>query len=182
MRRAALMVLLAGAFASACRGRASLPNYPDAPVVLISIDTLRADHLPLYGYKDGSTPNLDQLGREGIVFDHVYSHCPLTLPAHASMLTGLLPPTHGVRDNLGFRLAPQHRTLATRFRAAGLRTGGAISAYVLRSATGIGQGFEFYEDALEVQGGTESIGNLQRDGGIAVDALTRWVEAQQGAR
>jgi choline-sulfatase len=183
-RAAVSFVWAAGLVASACARTASAPSfrYPDAPVILISIDTLRADHLPLYGYQAGSTPNLDRLGREGIVFDDVYSHCPLTLPAHASMLTGLLPPAHGVRDNLGFRLAPRHRTLATRFRAAGLRTGGAISAYVLRSATGIAQGFEFYEDALELQGGTESIGNLQRDGGIAVDALTRWVEAQQGAR
>jgi arylsulfatase A-like enzyme/tetratricopeptide (TPR) repeat protein len=182
MRRAALMVLLAGAVASACRSRASLPNYRDAPVVLISIDTLRADHLPLYGYHDGSTPNLDRLGREGIVFDRAYSHCPLTLPAHASMLTGLLPPRHGVRDNLGFRLAPEHRTLATRFKAAGLHTGGAISAYVLRGATGINQGFDFYDDSIEVQAGTESAGNLQRDGSVAVDALSRWIESQGGPR
>ena len=182
MRRAALMVLLAGAAASACRTRSSLPTYPDAPVVLISIDTLRADHLPLYGYKEGSTPNLDRLGREAVVFDAAYSHCPLTLPAHASMLTGLLPPRHGVRDNLGFRLSPEHRTLATRFKAAGLHTGGAISAYVLLGATGINQGFDFYDDGIEVQAGTESAGNLQRDGSVAVDALSRWIQAQGSAR
>jgi arylsulfatase A-like enzyme/Tfp pilus assembly protein PilF len=156
--------------------------YPDAPVVLVSIDTLRADHLPLYGYKAGSTPNLDRLGREGIVFDDVYSHCPLTLPAHASMLTGLLPPHHGVRDNLGFRLAPEHRTLATRFKAAGVPTGGAVSAYVLRAATGIAQGFDFYDDRIEVEGGTESLGNLQRDGSASVEALARWVDGQGAAR
>ncbi|HEY2945323.1 MAG TPA: sulfatase-like hydrolase/transferase [Vicinamibacteria bacterium] len=182
MRRAVLTVLLAGAAALACRGRTPSPAYPDASVILISIDTLRADHLPLYGYKDGSTPNLDQLGREGIVFDGAYSHCPLTLPAHASMLTGLLPPRHGVRDNLGFRLAPEHRTLATRFKAAGLRTGGAISAYVLRRATGISQGFDFYDDGIEVQAGTESAGNLQRDGSVAVEALSRWIQDQGRAR
>jgi len=175
-------VLLAGLAASACHGRASPRAYADAPVVLISIDTLRADHLPLYGYKAGSTPNIDRLGGEGVVFEDVYSHCPLTLPAHASMLTGLLPPRHGVRDNLGFRLSSGHRTLATRFKAAGLRTGGAISAYVLRSATGIAQGFDFYDDGIEVQAGTESIGNLQRDGSVAVEALSRWIEAQRGAR
>ncbi len=182
MRRAALLALLAGTAASACRARASVPVYRDAPVVLISIDTLRADHLPLYGYKDGSTPNIDGLGREGIVFDAAYSHCPLTLPAHASMLTGLLPPRHGVRDNLGFRLSPDHPTLATRFKGAGLRTGGAISAYVLRAATGINRGFDFYDDGIEVHGGTESAGNLQRDGAVAVDALSKWVQDQGGAR
>src|SRR5438132_286978 len=179
MWRAALMMLLAGAATSACRGPRA---YSEAPVVLVSIDTLRADHLPLYGYKDGSTPTLDALGREGIVFDAAYSHCPLTLPAHASMLTGLLPPRHGVRDNLGFRLAPEHRTLGTRFKTAGLRTGGAISAYVLRGATGINQGFDFYDDAIEVQAGTESAGNLQRDGSVAVDALSRWIQGLGGAR
>jgi tetratricopeptide (TPR) repeat protein len=183
MRRAALMIVLAGAIASACRssgGAASV--FPDAPLVVISIDTLRADHLSLYGYGAGSTPNLDRLGREGIVFDDLYSHCPLTLPAHASMLTGLLPPHHGVRDNIGFRLGPEHATLATRFRAAGLHTGAAVSAYVLRGATGIAQGFDFYDDAIEVEGGTASIGNLQRDGAIAVEAITRWIGAQKGAR
>ncbi|HET6900079.1 MAG TPA: sulfatase-like hydrolase/transferase, partial [Vicinamibacteria bacterium] len=88
MRRAALTMLLAGAIFWACRSKApaAATVFPDAPVVLISIDTLRADHLPLYGYGAGSTPNLDRLGREGIVFDDLYSHCPLTLPAHASML------------------------------------------------------------------------------------------------
>jgi choline-sulfatase len=182
MRRAALTTLLAGATLWACRssgGSASV--FPNAPVVVISIDTLRADHLPLYGYGAGSTPHIDRLGREGIVFDDLYSHCPLTLPAHASMLTGLLPPHHGVRDNIGFRLSPDHATLATRFKAAGLRTGAAVSAYVLRATTGIAQGFDFYDDAIEVEGGTESIGNLQRDGAVAVEALSRWTSAQQGA-
>ncbi len=183
MRRAALTVVLAGAIVGACRGSGgSASVFRDAPVVVISIDTLRADHLPLYGYGAGSAPNLDRLGREGIVFDDLYSHCPLTLPAHASMLTGLLPPHHGVRDNIGFRLAPEHATLATRFRAAGLHTGAAVSAYVLRATTGIAQGFDFYDDAIETEGGTESIGNLQRDGAIAVEALTRWIGAQKGAR
>jgi len=166
----------------ACEKKGPPSPFPTAPVVLVSIDTLRADRLPLYGYRAGSTPALDRLGREGIVFEDAYSHCPMTLPAHASLFTGLLPPHHAVRDNIGFRLAPERRTLATRFKAAGLRTGGAISAYVLRGATGIGQGFDFYEDALEIAGGTESMGNLQRDGAVAVDALAKWIEAQPGAR
>jgi arylsulfatase A-like enzyme len=183
MRRAALTILLAGALAWSCRSGPPPPSvFQDAPVVLVSIDTLRADHLPLYGYAAGATPNLDRLGREGIVFEDVYSHCPLTLPAHASLLTGLLPPHHGVRDNIGFRLAPEHATLASRFRAAGLHTGGAVSAYVLRKATGIAQGFEFYDDAIEVEGGTESMGNLQRDGALTVDAVSRWIAAQNGGR
>jgi choline-sulfatase len=184
MRRAALTMFLGGALLWSCRSTApgAATVFPDAPVVLVSIDTLRADHLPLYGYAAGSTPNLDRLGREGIVFDDLYSHCPLTLPAHVSMLTGLLPSHHGVRDNIGFRLGADHATLATRFHSAGLRTGAAVSAYVLRSATGIAQGFDFFDDAIEVEGGTESMGNLQRDGAAAVESLTRWIGDQKGAR
>src|SRR3954471_22872667 len=183
MRRAALTLGLLGAIAAGCR-RASPPvtRFPDAPVVLISIDTLRADHLPAYGYTAGSTPNIDRLVREGVVFEDLYSHCPLTLPAHASMLTGLLPPHHGVRDNIGFRLASDHATLATRLRTAGLRTGGAVSAYVLRAATGISQAFEFFDDKIEVEAGTESIGNLQRDGALTTRALSAWIDGQKDAR
>ena len=182
LRQGRVLFLAGSVLLAGCEKKGPPAPFRSAPVVLISIDTLRADRLPLYGYRAGSTPALDRLGREGIVFEDVYSHCPMTLPAHASLFTGLLPPHHGVRDNLGFRLAPERRTLATRFKAAGLRTGGAVSAYVLRGATGIGQGFDFYEDALEIAGGTESMGNLQRDGAVAVEALTRWIEAQQGAR
>ncbi len=176
---AALVVL--GCLAAGCQ-RASVGTYRDASVVLISIDTLRADHLPVYGYAAGATPNIDRLAREGIVFQDVYSHCPLTLPSHASMLTGLLPARHGVRDNIGFQLGESHATLATRFRAAGWRTGAAVSAYVLRGATGIGRGFELYDDAIEVKGGSESIGTLQRDGAAAVDALSRWISGLGRAR
>src|SRR3989475_7530664 len=140
------LVLACGLLAG-CRSAPPGP-YPNASVVLVSIDTLRADRLPLYGYAKGATPHLDALGREAIVFDQVYSHCPLTLPAHASLFTGLLPPHHGVRDNLGFSLKDPHRTLASRFKAARFRTGAAISAFVLRSQTGIARGFDFYDDAL----------------------------------
>ena len=147
-------------------------------MVLISIDTLRADRLALYGYRYGRTPSIDALGQDGLVFDDVSSHAPLTLPAHASMFTGLLPPRHEVRDNIGFRLRESHRTLAERFRAAGFATGGAVSSYVLRSQTGISRGFEMYDDALVVSAGAESLGDLQREGGIAVTSLLKFVQAQ----
>src|SRR4029453_3787856 len=173
MRRAALSVLVLGLAASACRGRPSPSVFADAPVVLVSIDTLRADHLALYGYKDGSTPSLDALGRESIVFDDAYSHCPLTLPAHASLFTGLLPPHHGVRDNQGFALGRDKRTLATRLRAAGFDTGAAVSAYVIRSGTGIAQGFDVYDDAFPVDASVEALAAQQRDGAQSVESLLR---------
>ena len=181
MARPALATVLLALAASACT-RPGVATYPQASVVLVSIDTLRADHLALYGYGKGRTPRLDALGREAVVFDDVYSHVPLTLPAHASLFTGLLPPKHEVRDNMGFQLKATHPTLAERFKAAGLATGGAVSAYVLRGPTGISRGFDFYEDALTIDTAKGSLGDLQRDGAVAVDALARWIEALGGKR
>jgi len=151
-------------------------RFPHAPVVLISIDTLRADHLPLYGYRSGSTPVLDRLARDAIVFDNAYSQVPLTLPSHASLLTGRLPIHHGVRDNIGYAVAADERTLATRLKAAGYATGGAVSAFVLRRQTGIARGFDLFDDALIVVGSGESLSETQRDGAQTVAALARWVD------
>jgi arylsulfatase A-like enzyme/tetratricopeptide (TPR) repeat protein len=173
---AALLVLTT----SAC-SRSAVSTYPKASVVLVSIDTLRADHLALYGYRKGRTPTFDRLGQEGIVIDDVFSHVPLTLPSHASLFTGLLPPRHEVRDNMGFRLGEAHRTLADRFKAAGLATLGAVSAYVLRAQTGISRGFDRYDDELVIEAGSQSLGAQQRDGSVAVESLLRFV-AEQGDR
>src|ERR1700694_2132417 len=85
-----------------CRGTDRIPA--DAPIILISIDTLRSDHLPAYGYSKIETPGIDSLRADSILYDHAYSHCPLTLVSHASIFTGLLPAEHGIRDNLGYQL------------------------------------------------------------------------------
>ena len=150
--------------------------------MLVSIDTLRADHLPAYGYAAGATPHLDRLAREGMLFESVYSPVPMTLPAHASLFTGLLPPRHAVRDNIGFTLGPGARTLAERFKAGGFATGAAVSAWVLRAQTGIARGFDAFDDHMEIEGGAESLGSVQRDGAAAVASLGRWIEAQGGKR
>ncbi len=165
-----------------CGSTQNIGPYPGAPVILISIDTLRADRLPMYGYRSGSTPVLDQLRSESIVFDDVYSHYPLTLPAHASLLTGQLPTRHGVRDNLGYALPSDTPTLAARFKSAGYRTGAAVSAYVLRHQTGIAGGFDFFDDAIEIAGTGESLADSQRDGRIAVDALANWIDRQENPK
>jgi arylsulfatase A-like enzyme/Tfp pilus assembly protein PilF len=171
-RRLAVLVLaLAGAVAC---GRPAGDGGGAASVLLVSIDTLRADRLALYGYGKGSTPSFDRLGREGVVFDDAYSHCPLTLPAHASLFTGLLPPEHGVRDNLGFTLRTP-RTLAARFKASGFKTGGAISAFVLRKETGIALGFDSWDDQVPVG---DSPLTAARDGAMAAAALGQWIETQ----
>lgn len=156
-------------------------QFKDAPVVLISIDTLRADHLPAYGSTTGRTPVIDSIASQGITFDDAISPVPLTLPAHASLLTGLLPPKHGVRDNIGYRLrdVPSVAGLLSR---EGYKTGAAVSSYVLRKQTGIAEGFEFFDDALTVSGDGMSLGEAQRDGSIAADSLATWIERDGGTR
>jgi len=186
MHRCRLIVAAALAWSAVACTRApapaALPSFPGAPIVLISIDTLRADHLPLYGYDAGSTPVLDRLARTSLVFHDVYSQCPLTLPSHASLLTGLLPFHHGVRDNIGYAVKPDQETLASRLHAAGYATGAAVSAYVLRHQTGIHGGFDFFDDAIEVAGTGESLSDTQRDGEVTVGALSAWVDRQAGEK
>jgi arylsulfatase A-like enzyme/Flp pilus assembly protein TadD len=146
---AVLVLLLA-----ACRGEERIAPAERPPVILISIDTLRSDRLPVYGYTHGSTPNLDAFRRDAILHQHAYSHCPLTLPSHTSIFTGLLPTEHGVRNNLGYRFEPErHSTLARVLRGHGYRTGAAVSSYVLRAQTGIADGFESYDDEIPVVAG-----------------------------
>ena len=157
LRGTIIAVIAAGLLATAC-GRDASPGrdtsserFAGAPVILISVDTLRADHLPAYGYREVETPNIDGLRRDSVLFERVYSHCPMTLPSHASMFTGSLPTEHGVRNNIGYRFEKEKlRALAEELRERGYSTGAAVSSYVLRSDTGIDDGFEFYEDSIAV--------------------------------
>src|SRR5262249_39652310 len=124
-------------------------RYPDAPVIIISIDTLRADHLPAYGYRQVETPAIDRLRKDSILFQNAYAHVPLTLPSHISMLTGELPAETGVRDNIGYPFdATRHETIAALLHKQGYSTGAAVSAYVLRGSSGIRRGFDFYDDDI----------------------------------
>ena len=153
----------------------SRPGASRGAVILISIDTLRADRLPVYGYQKGRTPALDALAKESVVFDRAYSHAPQTLPSHASMFTGRLPFEHAVRDNLGFTLAPGAVTLASRYKAAGLKTGGFVSAYVLRAETGIGQGFDVFDATFPAVSGDRSPAQVQRPGLETLAAAESWL-------
>ena len=125
------------------RSAARRPN-----VILISIDTCRADRLGTYGHAGNTSPNVDALAREAIVVENAVSTVPLTLPAHCSMLTGVIPPSHGVRDNINYRLHESHTTLAERLRAYGYQSTAIIGAFVLDSQTGIDQGFDSFDDRL----------------------------------
>jgi arylsulfatase A-like enzyme/tetratricopeptide (TPR) repeat protein len=179
VKRSVTCALAAAIVAIGCgRTPSSLAErFPAAPIILISIDTLRADHLPVYGYRGGSTPVIDRLAPSAIVFDDVYSQCPLTLPSHTSLFTGRLPLHHGVRDNIGYTVAADERTLAARLKTVGYATGAAVSSYVLRHQTGIDRGFDFFDDAIEVAGTGDSLSESQRDGRLTVDALAGWIDA-----
>jgi arylsulfatase A-like enzyme/predicted Zn-dependent protease len=154
--------------------RASAPV--SGPIVVVSIDTLRADHLPAYGYTKVKTPALDALAADGVVFERAYSHAPQTLPAHVALLSGQLPFETGVRDNVGFAVKPGARLLPQMLRDRGFATGGVVSAYVLRKDTGIGQGFDFFDGEMPPSSPELSIGQVQRDGGESERIAERWLD------
>ena len=147
------------------------------PVILVSIDTLRADRLPIYGYRHGKTPHIDTFAADAVVLDRAYTHSPLTLPAHTSILTGKLPLDHGVRDNVGFTVARGERLLPVLLREHGFTSAGFGSAFVMRSASGIGQGFDVYDsEILEARPGA-SMGGVQRDGMETLGLARSWLSS-----
>jgi len=118
-------------------------------VVLISIDTCRTDYLSCYGYPHKTTPNIDAIADNSIIFENVISPVPLTLPAHASMLTGTIPPYHGVHDNFNYWLGTSNITLAETLKDNGFTTAAIISAFVMDSQFGLNQGFDTYYDRFD---------------------------------
>jgi choline-sulfatase len=152
------------------------------PIILISIDTLRSDRLPMYGYDGVATPALDALRNDSVLFRNAWSHSPLTLPSHATMLSGVLPAVHGARDNTGFRVSPDVASVAAVLRGNGYETGAAVSAFVLRRSTGINAGFDGYDDALGNARDEKSLGHIQRAGDDTVAVAQRWIAARDGAK
>jgi arylsulfatase A-like enzyme/cytochrome c-type biogenesis protein CcmH/NrfG len=189
VRRPKLAVALACAIAIAvavagCRRGGSPAGAPAPPpsIVLISIDTLRSDRLPAYGYAAGSTPAIDALRRDSVLFSRAYANVPLTLPSHASLLTGLLPAGHGVRDNVGYRLdASQVPYAPELLRRAGYATGAAMSSYVLRSATGLAAGFDLYDDHFTART-APGPGGVQRAGRETLARARDWLRASAQGR
>ncbi|MBN2369265.1 MAG: sulfatase-like hydrolase/transferase, partial [Vicinamibacteria bacterium] len=146
------------------------------PIVLISVDTLRADHLPAYGYKEVQTPHLDAFRRDAILYANAYSPVPLTLPAHVSLLTGLWPTMHRVRDNLGYRFDGRaHASLPRILSGLGYATGGFVSAYVLRGATGLGEIFDEYDDEREPPPPGAPPQHVERGGFKTMARARRWL-------
>jgi choline-sulfatase len=176
-RRIPIASLVAASFPLGLIACGGAPGHP--PVVLISIDTLRADHLPAWGYRGVATPAIDALARDAVRFTSAYAQYPLTLPSHASFLTGLLPPRDGVRDNIGYALdGAAHPTLARRLAGSGYVTGGFVSSYVLRRETGIGDGFGVY-DAPGPGPRAEILDLAQRPGTVTVAAARAWLDRER---
>jgi len=151
------------------------------PILLISIGGLPVAELASYGAERTDTPAIDALAKESIVFDRAYTHSPQTLPAHASLLTGQLPPEHGVRDEAGFTLPANARTLAELLRNRGFTTGAAVSSFLLRPQSGLSQGFSFFDADIPAPNSDE-IPLLERDGALTVDTAERWIQMRSGQR
>ena len=117
-------------------------------VVLISLDTCRADYLSCYGYARPTTPNIDALAKKGYLFSHAMTPVPITLPAHTSMFTGTIPPHHGKHENKDVYFDPSHVTLAELLKAKGYSTGAFVGAKILSSVLGLDRGFDTYDDSF----------------------------------
>ncbi|MFH1679080.1 MAG: sulfatase, partial [Candidatus Eisenbacteria bacterium] len=150
-------------------------------VLFISIDTIRPDHIGCYGYEEVETPRIDALAAEGVRFARASAAAPLTLPSHASMLTGQFPYRHRVRNNGTYRLAEERQTLAESMLGEEYRTAGFVSAFVLDGRFGLSQGFETYNDSLP----PEKESPLQRGvpevrAEVTIDRAIRWLERKEG--
>ncbi len=177
------------------RGPAAAPAQPASPApssnapassgprpsfVLISMDTTRADHLGCYGSASGATPNLDRFAAEGTLFQQFVTTAPITLPAHTTMMTGVDPPSHGVRDNAVFHAHPNNLTLAEHAKTAGYQTAAFVSAHVLRSEYGLDQGFDRYDDnfsANQARGLSRASMKAERTADAVTDAALDWLQA-----
>jgi arylsulfatase A-like enzyme len=179
MRTAVLpLVACATLSSSAACTRARGPETPPS-VLLVSIDTLRADRVGAYGDAAARTPHMDALARQGVLFEAAVSPVPLTLPAHATMLTGLLPPAHGVRGNGSFALGPQPRTLAEVLKRRGLATAAFVGAFPVARRFGLGRGFDVYDDAFERAPGLH-FDFAERRADRVVDAALAWLVGAKG--
>jgi arylsulfatase A-like enzyme/Tfp pilus assembly protein PilF len=174
-RRVGLVVFGLAALATGLLGWRAVVHSRPPNVLLITLDTTRADRLGCYGYALALTPTLDALAAEGVLFERACTPAPLTLPSHASMMTGLYPPEHGLVSNGRGRLDENIPTLAESLRDAGYDTAGFIGSFVLHSKFGLQQGFASYDDDMTNTRPTEHGLHRQRDGVQVVDSALAWL-------
>jgi choline-sulfatase len=150
-------------------------------LVVVTIDTLRPDHLHCYGYSRIETPSVDSIAATGVLFEYAVTQTPLTPPSHASIFTGLYPTVHHVRDTGGFVLQPSSTTLATILQRQGWDTAAFISSAVLKKLFGFNQGFAVYDDQMPRQGSSRDfLDDPERRAGDTIDRAIRWLDGQSG--
>ena len=169
---AALSVMVPGCRQAPAGRSAERPN-----VLFITIDTLRADRLGAYGHAAAATPTLDGLAARGVRFETAIAHVPLTGPSHASMLTGLTPIGHGVRDNGGYVVPAEVKTAAAEFSRAGYRTAAFVSGFPLDRRFGFDRGFATYDDHLPRGNDQRRTPYVERPADATTDAALRWLGA-----
>jgi arylsulfatase A-like enzyme len=148
----------------------------------VTLDTTRADRIGCYGYGSASTPTLDALARDGVLFEQCITPAPITLPSHATILTGLQPYSHGARSNGTHHLPAEVATLAERLSAEGFATGAVISAFVLDSRFGLDQGFDAYDDDLSHGKGDTASGFRETRADDTLRRARAWLERRGGER
>ncbi|HLA75984.1 MAG TPA: sulfatase-like hydrolase/transferase [Vicinamibacteria bacterium] len=177
MRRTLLALAL---LVPACRAPSPAPGAGDPPsVLLVTIDTLRADRVGCYGDLAARTPALDGLAAQGTLFEWAFTPAPITLPAHTSLMTGLLPPAHGVRGNGAFALGPGPTTLAHALKARGYQTAGFVGGYPLARSFGLDRGFDHYDDTLNKAPGVH-YEFAERRGDAVVASAGEWLATHPG--
>ena len=180
MNRFLQIVVLLGLLRVCSAAATPAPHKLPPNVVLITIDTVRADHLGCYGYTAIQTPTLDALAHDGVVFDRAISQVPLTWPSHAAILTGTYPFQNGVQDFTGQPLSPQFQSVAQVFERHGYATGAVISAFVLDRSWGLARGFDFYDDAFSAETfQKKDIGLVDRRAEESVTHAIRWLGKTQ---
>jgi arylsulfatase A-like enzyme/Tfp pilus assembly protein PilF len=181
IRRAALAASVAAGMA--CSTTPEPPATAPTPrhLIIVTIDTLRADRLGAYGSTTVPTPNFDRLAREGVRALDATTHVPITRPSHATLFTARYPAEHGVRDNISLPLAKEVPTLAETLHAQGFATAAFVSTFVLSSPSGLDRGFDHYDDAFEVPQGDEEavfLSTVQRRGDETLTKVEQWLDAR----
>jgi len=165
------------------RNFASLRKGRDFNVILITLDTTRADKLGCYGCAQIATPVIDGFAKRGLRFEHCIAQTPLTLPSHTSIMSGTFPLYHGVRDNGGFIVPPALTTLAEVFQARHYQTAAFVAAYVLDSKWGLNQGFDTYFDKFDLSRyETISLGSVQRPANEVLDEALPWLDKAKSGK
>jgi arylsulfatase A-like enzyme/Tfp pilus assembly protein PilF len=173
----AAVALVAAAVALVWRQRSAPPvSRPALNVLLVTLDTTRADRLGCYGHAAARTRHLDRLAAEGARFETAIAPAPITLPSHSSLITGLYPFEHGVRNNGNFYLAERFETLASRLQARGYHTGAFLSSFILDRRYGLDRGFDVYDDRMEGEYAQVVTLQAERRGDRTALALGQWID------